>query len=126
MAERARARKYIHEEELEWVSTKQDYQAALLCSRQNKFITAGQVKLGEIPSGWNTGKHSHGEEAIFIIHGEGFSVVDDMRYDWDTGSCLFMPYGSIHQHFNTGHDTVRYLSAMSLALERFAGLAKVV
>lgn len=124
--ERAKARKFIHEEELEWVRTKQDYRAALLCSRQNGFITAGAVKLGEIPAGWNTGKHYHGEEGIFIIHGEGFSVVDGKRYDWDTGSCLFMPYGVIHQHFNSGDGEVRYLSVLGLALERFASLAKVV
>ncbi len=124
--ERAKARKSIHEEELEWVRTKQDYRAAPLCTRENGFITAGAMMLGEIPEGWNTGKHSHGEEAMFIIDGEGFSVVDDKRYDWDTGSCLFMPYGSIHQHFNSGDRGVRYLSVMELALERFAGLAKVM
>ena len=124
--ERARARKFIHEEDLEWVRTKQDYRAALLCSRQNGFITAGDVMLAEIPKGWNTGKHHHGEEGIFILDGEGFSVVDDKRYDWDTGSCLFMPYGTIHQHFNTGDGTARYLSVLGLALERFASLAKVV
>ncbi len=124
--ERARARKAIHEEELEWVRTKQDYRAALLCDRRNGFITAGSTMLGEMPKGWNTGKHFHGEEAMFIIEGEGYSVVDGKRYDWDTGSCLFMPYGSVHQHFNSGNKDVRYFSAMGLALERFAGLAKVV
>ena len=82
--------------------------------------------LAEIPKGWNTGMHSHGEEAIFIIEGEGFSIVDGKRYDWGTGSCLFMPYGSAHQHYNATDGQVRYLSAMGLALERFAGLAKVM
>lgn len=124
--ERAKARKYIHEEDLEWVRTRQDYRAALLCARENGFVTAGAVVLAEIPKGWNTGKHSHGEEAIYIVDGDGFSVVDDVRYDWDTGSCLFMPYGSVHQHFNSGEKQVRYLSTMSIALERFAGLAKVL
>lgn len=125
-AERAGARKLINEEDLEWVRTKQDYRAALLSSRQNGFVTAGEVMLGEILPGWHTGKHSHGEEAIYIIEGEGFSVVDGLKYDWDAGSTLLMPYGSVHQHFNSGKKTVRYLSAMSLALERFAGLAKIM
>ncbi len=124
--ERAKARKFVHEEDLEWVRTKQDYRAALLCSRENGFVTAGNVMLGEIPKSWNTGKHSHGEEAIYIVEGEGFSVVDDKRYDWDTGSCLFMPFGAVHQHFNSGDKAVRYLSVMALALERFAGVAKVL
>ncbi len=124
--ERAKARKSIDEEDLEWVRTKQDYRAALLCSRENGFVTAGNVMLGEIPEGWNTGQHSHGEEAIHIVEGEGFSVIDGKRYDWDSGSCLFVPFGAVHQHFNSGDQTVRYLSAMALALERFAGLARVM
>ncbi len=58
--ERAKARTCIHEEELEWVRTKQDYRAALLCSRQNGFATAGEVVLAELPKAWHTGKHVHG------------------------------------------------------------------
>lgn len=123
--ERRRARTCIHEEDLEWVRTKQDWRAALLCAPENGFVTTGTTMLGEIPRGWHTGKHSHGEEAMYIVQGQGFSVIDDLKYDWETGSCLFIPYGSTHQHFNSGGETVRYLSAMALPLERFAGLAKV-
>jgi gentisate 1,2-dioxygenase len=121
----AKAKKCIHEEELEWVRTKQDCRAALLCSRQNGFLTAGDISLAEIPPGWNTGKHSHGEEAIFIVKGKGCSVIDGKRYDWEDESCLSIPFGVAHQHFNLGNDTVRYLSVMALALEIFAVIAKV-
>lgn len=124
--ERAKARKYIHEENLEWVRTQQDYRAALLCSPENGFVTTGAVMLAEIPKGWNSGKHSHGEEVLYIIEGQGSSIVDGRIYDWATGSCVFIPYGLVHQHFNQGHDKVRYLSAMAIPLERFAGLAKVM
>ena len=55
--ERAKARKHIHEEELEWVRTRQDYRAALLCARENGFATAGVAMLAEIPYKWHTGKH---------------------------------------------------------------------
>ncbi|MBI2829957.1 MAG: cupin domain-containing protein [Chloroflexi bacterium] len=124
--ERAEARKSIHEEELAWVRTKQDYRAAAAVSRENGFITAGATMMAEIPKGWHTGKHSHGEEAMFILEGDGFSIIDGKRYDWDTRTCLFIPYGAIHQHFNAGNKVVRYYSAMGLAAERFASLAKVV
>ncbi len=124
--ERRMARNSINEEDLEWVRTKQDWRAALLCSRETGFVTSGVAMVSEIPQGWHTGKHSHGEEAIYIVQGQGFSVVDGLRYDWETGSCLFMPYGSVHQHFNSGKDTVRYFSAMALPLERFAGMAKIL
>ncbi|MDP2645719.1 MAG: cupin domain-containing protein [Desulfobacterales bacterium] len=124
--ERAEGRTFIHEEELEWVRTKQDHRSALLCSRLNGFVTTGDVTLNEIPERWHTGRHSHGEEAIFIVQGSGFSVIDDGRYDWKSGSCVFVPFGLVHQHFNTGRTTVRYLSVMAMALERFAGLAKIM
>lgn len=124
--ERARSRKSLHEEEQEWIRTKQDYRAALLCSPQNGFVTAGNVMLGEIPKSWHTGKHSHGEEAIYVTEGQGCTVIDGKRYDWDAGACLFIPFGAVHQHFNTGDKPARYLSAMSLPLERFAGLARIV
>ncbi|MBI2954771.1 MAG: cupin domain-containing protein [Chloroflexi bacterium] len=124
--EKARARKCIQPEEQEWVRTKQDHRAALLLSPQTGFFTGGTVTVADIPRNWNTGKHSHGEEAIYIVEGQGFSVIDDRRYDWDTGSCVFVPFGAVHQHFNSGDSTVRYLSAMALPLERFAGLARIV
>ena len=122
--ERRKARKCIHEDELEWVRTKQDYKAALVCARENGFFTSGALMLAEIPLGWNTGKHAHGEEAMYIIEGTGCSIIDGKRYDWETGSCIFVSFGSMHQHFNLGKKRAVYLSAMELALERFAGLAK--
>ncbi len=121
----AQARKCIHEEELEWVRTRQDHRAALLCSRENGFLTSGDIMLGEIPPKWNTGKHYHGEEAIYILKGKGCSVIDGLRYDWEEGSCLFIPFGLVHQHFNLGDNTARYFSVMAIAFEMFVGVAKV-
>lgn len=125
-AERSRGKTWIHEEDRIWVKTKQDYRAALLCSPQNGFVTTGDVMIAEVPRGWHTGKHAHGEEAIFITEGEGFSVIDDRKYEWKEGCCLFMPFGAVHQHFNSGDKPAQYLSVMAITLERFAGLAKVV
>ena len=82
----AKARTSIQEEELEWVRTKQDYRAALVCSRDNGFLTTGDVMLGEIPPHWNTGMHYHGEEAIYILKGTGCSIIDGKRYDWEQDS----------------------------------------
>ncbi len=120
-----KAKKHIHEEELEWVRTKQDYRAALLCSRENGFLTAGDIMIGEIPFRWNTGKHYHGEEAIYILQGKGCSIIDGKRYDWEKDSCIFIPFGVVHQHFNLGEETARYFSVMAVAFEMFAGVAKV-
>ncbi|MBI4331009.1 MAG: cupin domain-containing protein [Chloroflexi bacterium] len=126
MEEKEKARTCINEEDLQWVRTRQDWRSALLCARENGFVTSGVAILAEIPQRWHTGSHSHGEEAVYVVQGQGCSVVDGTRYDWSSGSCLFMPYGSSHQHFNLGPETVRYLSAMALPLERFCGLARVM
>jgi quercetin dioxygenase-like cupin family protein len=121
--ERAKARKVIHERELEWVETRYDARAALLLSPENGFRTWGSTCfLGEIPVGAHTGKHRHGEEAIFIVQGAGFSIVDGVRYDWKPESALLIAFGSEHQHFNTGDTTVRYFSTMAVHLEHYVGV----
>lgn len=124
--EKRRARKWIHEEEVEWVSTPQDAKAGLLVAPETGFRTWGTISMiAEIPAGWHTGKHQHGEEGIHILQGQGYSIVDGVKYLWGKGSTLWMPFGPPHQHFNTGHEPVRYYSVLAIHLERFLGLAKL-
>jgi len=121
------SRKVIHAEELDWVETPQDHLAALLIAPETGFRTMGSLTMiAEIPVGWHTGEHKHGEETIYIIAGSGSSVVDGTRYDWGRGSVLAIPFGARHQHFNTGPEPVRYFSVLSVHLERFAGLHRTV
>jgi gentisate 1,2-dioxygenase len=125
--ERARSRKVIHLSELDWVQTPQDAKVALMVSRETGFRTWGSETLrAEIPVGWHTGKHKHGEETIHIVEGTGFSTVDGLRYDWNKGSTLAIPFGATHQHFNTGDTPAVYVSAMSVALEHFVGLHRTL
>jgi quercetin dioxygenase-like cupin family protein len=121
------SRTVIHEEELDWVQTPQDHRAALLIAPETGFRTMGSLTMiAEIPVGWHTGEHKHGEETIYIITGSGSSVVDGTRYDWGPGSVLAIPFGARHQHVNTGSEPVRYFSVLSVHLERFAGLHRTV
>jgi quercetin dioxygenase-like cupin family protein len=41
-------------------------------------------------------------------------------------SLISIPYGSVHQHFNTGDTTVRYLSVLSPHLEYYCGLHRMI
>ena len=124
-AKKDEARTAIHEEELEWVETDQDIRVALMAAPENGFATWGsEYLISEIPPGWHTGKHEHGEEAIYIVEGEGFSIVNGVKYEWNKGSVLWMPFGSQHQHFNTGTETARYFSAMALHVEHWMGMGK--
>ena len=47
------------------------------------FTTGGSCMMrAEIPVGWHTGKHLHGEEAIYVESGDGCIILDDKRYDF--------------------------------------------
>lgn len=125
--ERQEARRSIHEEELEWVETVQDYRSALMVSRDTGFRTwGGLTMLSEIPPHSHSGAHKHGEEAIFIVKGSGYSIIDGIRYDWGPWSVIAIPFGAVHQHFNTGDEVVRYLSVLTVDLEYYAGLHRTI
>lgn len=52
----------------------------------------------------HSGKHRHqGGLVIFILEGEGHSIVDGERLDWEGGDLMLLPIrpgGVEHQHFN--------------------------
>ena len=104
--------------ELKWERTRQDAQAALMIAPETGFPTGGSLLMkAEIPEGWHTGQHLHGEEAMYIVQGEGFLILDDERYDFGEGTVLHIPHRSAHQLFNMGTAPVVYLSAMAWHLE---------
>ena len=103
---------------LDWLTTRQDSKAALMIAPETGFPTGGSLLMkAEIPVGWHTGKHIHGEEAIYIERGEGFLLLDDKRYDFRHGTVFHVPYRSAHQLFNTGKEPVSYLSGLAWHLE---------
>lgn len=103
---------------LNWVRTRQDSRAALMIAPETGFPTGGSLLMrAEIPGGWHTGKHIHGEEAIYVERGEGFLLLDEKRYDFHRGTVFHIPYRSSHQLFNTGSEPVSYLSGLAWHLE---------
>jgi len=112
--------------DIPWVRTRQDAKVKLMVSNDLGFPTMGSTVLkGEIPVGWHTGKHIHGEESIHILNGQGFSLINGQRFDWHKGSTLQIPYRAEHQHFNTGNEPVQYVSGMCFPLEVFVKLGRI-
>jgi len=79
----------------------------------------------EIPVGWHSGRHLHGEEAIYVESGEGFMILDDKRYDFVPGTIFHVPYRATHQLFNTGKTPVGYLSGLAWHLEADVYMGKM-
>jgi mannose-6-phosphate isomerase-like protein (cupin superfamily) len=114
------------DKDIPWVSTAQDVRTKLMVSHELGYATMGSnVLKSEIPVGWHTGRHRHGEESLHILAGEGFSVVGGQRFDWHAGSTLHIPFWADHQHVNTGTEPVLYISGMTFDLERFVRVARI-
>lgn len=114
-------------DELDWVETPQDARTAVVVGEAAGFQTSGTtLQRSEIPAGWRTGRHSHGEEAIHILAGTGFAVIDGARYDWKPGTTLHVPYRAEHQLVNTGEATAVYLSAHTIELDFAVKLGRLI
>jgi quercetin dioxygenase-like cupin family protein len=112
--------------DLAWISTPQDTRTAMLIGAASGFPTQGTALVkSEIAAGWRTGTHVHGEEAIHITSGNGFSIIGGARYDWKAGTTLHVPYRAEHQHVNTGDTPAVYISALTQDLDFSAGLGRL-
>lgn len=126
-AERAAAKIHSRGRDLNWITSPQDARVSMLAGPQVGFRTMGGcVLIGEISPGWKTGRHCHGEESIYILDGEGYSLIGGKKYSWEAGDCLQVYSEVPHQHFNTGSRPVRYLQAMLAPLEAFTGILNYV
>jgi len=58
----------------------------------------------------HSGKHAHMEALLYVLQGEGYSIVDDEKIPWKKGT-LFHVQGpqTVHQHFNTGQVESQHL-----------------
>ena len=85
--------------DIPWVSTPQDVRVKLMVANELGFTTMGSnVLKAEIPVGWHTGKHRHGEESMHILEGEGFSIINGQRFDWHKSSTVQVPVWAELQH----------------------------
>lgn len=91
-----------------------------------------QAHLSEIPPGGNTTRHRHTTEAyLYIVRGEGYSIVNyddepEQRIEWSEGTLFSPPVWAWHQHFNTSEtDVARYLAVQDTGLLRHMRLHNI-
>lgn len=112
--------------DLTWIETPNEYRVAMLIGRQVGFPTQGtNLCKVIIPQGHHTGRQRHGEEAIHVLGGQGFIVVDGRRYDFHAGTTIHVPYMSDHQLFNTGAGEVEYVTASAIDLDLYTMLGRL-
>ncbi len=73
-------------------------------SIKNQGNRADLFWVQEIPPGSRSGKlKSQGGQIFIIWEGKGYSIINDVRYDWEQYDALYiplLPQGSVFQHFN--------------------------
>lgn len=112
--------------DLQWIETPNEHEIAMLIGPQVGFPTQGtSLCKVVIPANHHTGRQRHGEEAIHILEGSGFVVVDGLRYDFHDGTTIHIPYMSEHQLFaNSGADVV-YVTASAMDLDLYVKLGRL-
>jgi hypothetical protein len=62
----------------------------------------------------HSGKHTHqGGLTIYVVRGEGYTIVDGERVDWKAGDLLLLPIrpgGVEHQHFSTTDEIAEWVA----------------
>ncbi len=74
--------------------------------------------------GWKTLGHRHTVEAVIhVLQGNGHSIIDGIRYDWEEGDFISVPMFAWHRHLNTGGKDFVYVAATTGPLSLSLGLA---
>ncbi len=54
--------------------------------------------------GNHSGKHAHMEALLYVLQGEGYSIIDGVEVPWKKGSLIHVQGPqTVHQHFATGN-----------------------
>jgi gentisate 1,2-dioxygenase len=87
--------------EIAFGETKMQYISLRISPMSGFAINTMHAHLDEMAPGAKSGRHRHASEAImYVAEGTGYTVIDDVRYDWSVGDAFVVPANSWHQHFN--------------------------
>ncbi|HUQ78482.1 MAG TPA: cupin domain-containing protein [Patescibacteria group bacterium] len=89
-------------EDVRGLVTKRGARSLFLVDKSIGYHTAGlSAVMHELAPGLYQSRHRHGGEAwLYAVSGEGYSVVDDVRHDWQAGDLVVVDHWQWHQHFN--------------------------
>jgi gentisate 1,2-dioxygenase len=82
--------------------TKRGARSLFLVDKSIGYHTAGlSAVMHELAPGLYQSRHRHGGEAwLYVVSGTGYSVIDEVRHDWEEGDLIVVDHWEWHQHFN--------------------------
>jgi gentisate 1,2-dioxygenase len=67
--------------------------------------------MQKLKSGMHTMAHRHVHSAIYhVLEGNGFTIIDGQKFEWEKGDFFILPPWSFHEHVNTGEEDVYLFS----------------
>lgn len=78
------------------------------------------TRIIEIAPGQRTSTHRHAHSAeLFVLDGEGYTVVNDRRFSWSRWDAFYIPTNAWHYSVNTGNSAARFVSISDAPLFDF-------
>jgi len=68
--------------------------------------------IGGLLAGEQSNRHRHGYETVaYILEGEGYSIIEDQKVEWQQGDAIYIPNWAWHHHVNTdANKPAKYLA----------------
>lgn len=82
------------------------------------------VTIGGLSPGQSTNRHRHTYETIiYVLEGEGFTMVEDHKVTWRAGDAVYIPTWAWHQHTCTSERPCRYVACENAPMLQNLGVA---
>lgn len=98
----------IHDKDRQWETTRQGRIKFYAYLEATPDTVLQDFKMFVHDVRRHSGKHVHqGGLIIYVLEGEGWTVIDGERVDWEAGDMMLLPIkpgGVEHQHFNKKPD----------------------
>jgi len=107
---RRKGKVLVKGKDLKFEKTPMGWVAPVVDPKLGFHVKVMSTLVAQIEPGKRSGAHRHlYEEVNHILAGDGYSIIDDKRYDWKKGDTMAIPVFSWHQHFSTGKEPARFL-----------------
>lgn len=115
-SERRTARRHTSFGDLVLRASPRGSRTALLVDRSLGYRTTGiSIAMFQIQPGGKQANHRHpGEALLYIVEGEGYSIIDGVRHEWSQGDGAIVNQFVWHQHFNGSRDKVATVIRMHM------------
>jgi gentisate 1,2-dioxygenase len=88
-------------------------------------VTIGAM-MQKLPAGHHTKAHRHVHSTVYhVFRGRGFSVINGIRFAWQTGDTFVVPNWAWHEHANTSAEDAYLFSANDAPVMERLGLERL-